>query len=291
MGEKPTVEEIMEAIDASGYLMEQKVGTQLEKRGMHVRTNVAFEDPDEGKSREMDVNAFLQAGRNEEAKLAVNIELVVECKNNSSPFVFIARPKNRVDLKAPPLELQFPYKYQMQKDLGGGRAMSRDVAAFTHLGFDDVYSEHLNPLKAVQFCKIDRNGRDKWTANHGGLYDAMFYPMAKAITARRSEIPRARNPDDWRFFWFLFPLVVTSSDIFLIDSGDENPSPRAVDHVTFRRELKSAKLSGSFMLTFVRQSALEEFLVSVVDPVAQRATDLITNELSRVKQVMLPWTD
>ena len=44
MAGSPSEDEIMAAIEASGYLMEQEVAMQLERRGMHVRTNVAFED-------------------------------------------------------------------------------------------------------------------------------------------------------------------------------------------------------------------------------------------------------
>lgn len=35
---QPSADEIMQAMRESGYLMEQDVATQLEKRGLHVRT-------------------------------------------------------------------------------------------------------------------------------------------------------------------------------------------------------------------------------------------------------------
>jgi hypothetical protein len=280
----------MTALNESGYLMEQEVATQLERRGLHVRTNVAFEDPDEGKSREIDVTAIRRVAHDERAQVAAFVELIVECKNNSNPFVFIARPKNEADKRTQPQEFMFPYQYSMKKDLGGGRGMSREVPAFSYLGFDSAYSEHQNAWKAVQFCRIDRKGNG-WHANQGGLYDAIFYPMAKAISARRKEVPRASRLDKWHYFWLFFPLVVTSGDLFLIDSTAETPAPQSVDHVTFKRELKSGKLTGSFTLTFVRQQALESFLASVVDPVAALATDLVTNRLEFVRKTELPWTD
>ncbi len=57
----------------------------------------------------------------------------------------------------------------------------------------------------------------RWHANHGGLYDATFYPIAKAFAARKKEVPRGTSRDDWRYFWFFFPIVVTSGSLFLID--------------------------------------------------------------------------
>ena len=54
----PGPDEIIQALKKSGYLMEQVVATQLENLDFHVHTNWAFRDPDEGKSREVDVRAF-----------------------------------------------------------------------------------------------------------------------------------------------------------------------------------------------------------------------------------------
>ncbi|MFZ1427391.1 MAG: hypothetical protein WAS21_11520 [Geminicoccaceae bacterium] len=291
MAAEPSIDEIMIAIRESGYLMEQEVATQLENLGFHVSTNVAFEDIDEGKSREMDVRAIKEVARDEDAKLSAYIEIIIECKNSSNPFVFIARPKNQVDKKRPPQEFVFPYKYEMNKALGGGRGLIREVPAFNHLGFDQIYTEHKNAWKAVQFCRIDRKGSG-WHANHGGLYDAIFYPMAKAITARKAEIPkRTVRPDEWKYFWFFFPVVVTSGDLMIIDSTDTKPTPRPVDHVGFTRELKSGKLSGSFSLSFVRQQHLEAFVATVIEPIGGLASDLLSNRLDFVKNTALPWTD
>jgi hypothetical protein len=286
----PSTDDIMTAINASGYLMEQEVATQFERRGLHVRTSVAFEDPDEGKSREIDVTAIKRVAFDEKAKLSAYVELLVECKNSANPFVFIARPKNESDQHKCPEEFVFPYKYQMTKDLGGNRRMTREVPAFHHLGFNQVYETHVNAWKAVQFCRIDRKGNG-WHANHGGLYDAIFYPMAKALSARRKEMPRPSQPDDWRYIWLFFPLIVTSGDLFLIDSGTGAPSPAPIDHVTFQRELKSGKLSGSYMVTFVRQAALETFLSSVVDPLAMLSSELIDKRQDFLKLTDLPWSD
>ncbi|PJI42215.1 hypothetical protein [Ferrovibrio sp.] len=286
----PSLDDIMGAIHESGYLMEQEVATQFERRGFHVRTNVAFEDLDEGKSRELDVKAIKRVSFDDSARLSAYIELLVECKNNTNPFVFIARPKSDWDRRQCPEEFTFPYRYQMKKNLGGGRSMTRDINAFHHLGFDQVYQAHVNAWKAVQFCRIDRKGNG-WHANHGGLYDAIFYPMAKALNARRSAVPQPSRPDDWRYIWLFFPLVVTSGDLFLIDSSAEVPRPTPVDHVSFERELKSGKLSGSFMVTFVRRAALEAFLDSVVDPLAMLSISLIEKRQEFLKTTDLDWSD
>src|SRR5258705_4761382 len=135
MSTNPTNEEIMKAIRQSGYLMEQLVATQLEALKFHVKTNVAFEDLDEGKSREFDVSAIKRVAVNESAKTSAFVELVVECKKNINPLVFIARSKNESDANASPEQFRYPIKYQIQKDLGCGRGQDRELNGFFHLGF------------------------------------------------------------------------------------------------------------------------------------------------------------
>ena len=58
MNDCPRSNDIIDALKQSGYLMEQEVATQLETLSFHVWTNWAFEDSDEGKSREIDVRAI-----------------------------------------------------------------------------------------------------------------------------------------------------------------------------------------------------------------------------------------
>ena len=161
----PCTERIIQALKKSGYLMEQEVATQLENLGMHVETNWAFKDPDERKSREVDVRAIRRVAHNEEKRLSAFIEILVECKNSTSPFVFITREKNQLDKMRAPEELVFP------------NASYDDP--FFRLGFDQIHYDFVRPWKAVQFCRIDKSTKN-WSANHGGIYDSIFYPMAKS---------------------------------------------------------------------------------------------------------------
>ena len=105
----PSPKDIIAALRQSGYLMEQEVATQLENLNFHVWTNWAFEDSDEGRSREIDVRAIKRVAYNEDKKLAAFLEIIVECKNSANPFVFIGRPKNQTDGQYAPQELVFSY--------------------------------------------------------------------------------------------------------------------------------------------------------------------------------------
>src|SRR3974390_2459582 len=83
----PTLDDILIAIKATGFLMEQRVASFVESLGFHTWTGYPFADPEESKSREIDVRGYRQI-RNEDTKLVVELELLCECKSNDNPFVF-----------------------------------------------------------------------------------------------------------------------------------------------------------------------------------------------------------
>jgi hypothetical protein len=286
----PTDKEIMQAIEESGYLMEQHVATQLETLSFHIKTNSAFEDPDEGKSREIDVLAIKRVAVNESAKVAAFVELIVECKNSNNPLVFITRPKNRADVHSKAEHFRYPVKYEMAKDLGGGRSSLRELDGFFHLGFANIHYRHRQLTKAVQFCRIDRKGGG-WHANHGGLYDGLFYPIAKAVTARLAKVPRGKGPDDWKYIWLLFPIIVTSGELLVVDSTKTNSLPQPHTWVGFSRELQSGKLSGTYELDFVHQNQLEKFVDECINPLGELAKELVETKADFLLQSKCPWQD
>ena len=267
---------IVSTLQKSGYLMEQEVATQLEALGFHVWTNWAFEDSDEGKSREIDIRAIKRVAYNQEKKLGAFVEILVECKNSKNPLVFIGRPKNETDNMHAPEEWVFPISnYEKRKKLSENSSSILSKSPFFHLGFEKIHYDFLKDIKAVQFCRIDHKGKN-WTANHDGLYDRIFYPMAKALIARKKEV-RPRHPSDLNF-WLFVPMVVVSSDIFYVNSVGSDPMPEEEDYITFKREIRSENLNGIFSLEFICQKQLEKFVSDCLEPLISKMSVLTMNQ-------------
>lgn len=283
MNDSPNPMEIVDALKRSGYLMEQEVATQLETLGFHVSTNMAFEDIEEGKSREIDVRAIKRVAHNEEKKLSAFVEIIAECKRSANPFVFIGRSKNQMDNLQPPEELVFPRGIYsiLQKGTAKNVATVHLADPFFYLGFDRVHYDFVSDTKAVQFCRIDRKGKT-WHANHDGLYDSIFYPMAKAFTARKREINVRKSPSGGDCFWLFVPMVIINGDILYVDSMETNPLLQERSYVTFKREIKSEKLDGVYNVVFVNQKHLEQFISDRLEPLVDRMADLTMNHANFV---------
>jgi len=268
MTEKLTKKDILHAVEKSGYLMEQEIATLLESLGFYVQTNWPFKDVEEGKSREIDIHAFKRVAGST-GSLTIDAVLLCECKNNTNPFVFISRKKSAVDRAYAPMEYCFPrlaYNQKFEKD---GTTYYREIPAFRYLGLDKGHYYFQQPEKAVQFCKIVRHG-SYWVAQHGGLYDSVFYPLAKAVQALR-EYHRQYTTSISLFF----PMVVLNGEMYLIDSTTASPALTESSHVTFVRELQSEKVEGHFMIEFVRKSAIKDFLQLKVTPFLEQVARVV----------------
>ena len=103
--DSPNESEIVSALQASGYLVEQEVAAVFESLGFSVRTSSAYEDQESGQSvsREIDVLATNeQCCWNEQDALQVMAEFICECKNNRDPLVFLVRPIDAGDVHPVP---------------------------------------------------------------------------------------------------------------------------------------------------------------------------------------------
>lgn len=272
MGATPSEEEIIDAIKASGYLMEQEVATTLEGLGLHVETNRAFKDLEEGKSREMDVWAIHRVHHDEGRKIAVFAEIICECKNSTNPFAFLTRVKNAADNNQIPEEILFPKKH-FNEPIPGKPNSARVIPMFRYLDLNSQHYRFTSTQKAVQFAKIVRD-KASWSANHAGLYDAIFYPMVKALLSRRKEANE--HTGDWQYIWLFFPLVVTSGELYTIDTMQPDPVAVKVNHVSFTRDIKGSKIDGVFTIDFVTQDSVAEFWINKALPFISHMKDLVS---------------
>lgn len=269
---QPSPEQILQAIEATGFLMEQRVATQLEALGFHVWTGYPFEDPEESKSREIDVRGYLQPYHDVQAKLSVNVELICECKNADNPFVFITRRKGEHDNdRFSPCQFLLPFNTYETRE--GNITYER--SGLRHFNLHKCHYFYADNSKAVQFCKMARKGKD-WEANQGGIYDAIFYPLAKAVVATRKEDERLRNPrdpSDWKNVTLIFAIVVLHGKIYQIDSMSEPLEAREVSHVSFIRELSSKAVSGQFLLDFTTEEGIPNFIKNKIFPFVDCVVD------------------
>jgi len=271
MSSIPDKNEILAAVKSSGYLMEQEIATLFEKMGYNVSTNRAFKDIHESKSREIDVSVIKQLYYNQKLNFSFYVEYICECKNNQSSIVFITRKKNEYDNLIQKNEFLFPIKYHEQLQIEGQNAGTSEKSMFHYLGIDKIHYYYKNQNKAVQFCKIVKD-KNSWKANHDGIYDAMLLPIIKALISRKENAKQIKS------VWFFFPLIITTGNLYVIDSMLDNSEPELVNYVSFKREIKEDKIQGNFIVDFVQKEYLLDFVQHEVEPLFKPILDICEND-------------
>ncbi len=271
----------MSLLQKSGYLMEQEVATQFEELGFVVTPNAAFQDLDTGESREIDVKAFMLCGPCGEGSPSVCAEFHCECKNTRTPFVFLARNKNPADQHHIPQEYVFPvdtFEKELPKEKPNETRIFADPA-WRHLDLAPHHYYSQQDWKAVQFCRVCRSGK-RWELNHGGVYDSLIFPLVKDLIAQK-QLYKKHGLSQVHLY---FPMVVLSCPIYLVDTRAKDPKPEEVSHVTLTRHINSKTVSGQFMIDFVSQSGIEDFVKGKAMPFVDHLASIATDDPLRITQ-------
>lgn len=272
----PTDADIIGALQASGYLMEQEVATDLESLGFTVRTGRAYRDQDTGVSREIDVWARKELCRNDEAGLVVTVELVCECKNNTNPLVFLIRPRQAHmpgSFYWDPEEYLFPIQRFETTIEDDGQRYKTMSSAFMEL---ELYRHHYSnkqPYRAVHVCKIVRD-RSAWKAQSEDIYNAMFMPVIKSMLHMRAGVASWFRSGHPKYVWLFVPIVVVNDAMYAVDALASSLEPRRITHINYQRELESGAIQGRFAVDFVARSWVRDFLQADILPFARHVCQL-----------------
>lgn len=85
--EPPSVDEMMQCLQRSGYMLESSVVRSLHGAGFFVEPNQSLRDERTGKSREIDILAEFYSYNPAHRGVCVKTTFVIEVINNSYPFV------------------------------------------------------------------------------------------------------------------------------------------------------------------------------------------------------------
>jgi hypothetical protein len=151
--------EMVDAINRSGYLIEQRVEDILSDYDYYVLTNPAYEDTITGKSREYDIFAMASIYLDDDGKNIIFPVIICECMNNYQPIVFFLKDEMILsefmndEIKCSGLPIKFKEK---------GKYIS--FPEFTKLHKHHHYAK--GPF-ATQYCSFTRKDKNSpWIASH-----------------------------------------------------------------------------------------------------------------------------
>jgi hypothetical protein len=223
------------AIEASGYLLEGRIGRVLQDRSFFVESNGFRVDPnDPNKKIELDVHGRYFEWINENDKSTATVSLLVECKNNAQPFAFFVQPQQLTEIN----DCRIHY--------GGFPSFSMDPDTKIReplcklLGMNEWHHYcHVSEV-ATQFCGFTRpNEKKKWKADPMGQYSSSFSNVAvlAAVDAEGAFGLQLQNIQ----VQLAYPVVVFQGPIYRVRDERGKATVEEVTHVHLHH---SATLNG-----------------------------------------------
>lgn len=272
--DNPTKEEILKAINDSGYLFEQEIASILESNDFYVYPNDAFIDIDEEKSREIDVMAYKRFYHNERKKISISVRILCECKNNTNPFVFVCRNKNSADNSYSPPNFLFPLN-EYTKPIKQEPGSYNIITGFQYYNLETVFPYSIIDTKATQFCKIIRKGKD-WSAFHDGIYESLLIPMIKCLEFNKKSDSDINKYNDWKNFKVYYPIIVLNSDLFSINTHIDAGIINKIDSISFTREINSKHYKDRYLVDFVTKDGLQNYIEKNIFSFMDKFVEIIT---------------
>jgi hypothetical protein len=273
-----TTKEMREAIKRSGYLLEQRAKTLLQRSGYSVELNSSYPDPESGVSREFDIWAAkgrpIFPGRLETV-LAV---LVCECSNNPQPVVFFESEYSDQhtwgfyeDIKCSGIPVKF-WVHQAYRYLP------------VHLGFAGFHHCTSGPF-STQYCNFHRK-KDKdqvWQASHEDRFHDTFETIAHALETCidlhygliKPPEPDLQSLPDIRIY---YPVLILQGELYLARQVRGGVALRRTKEVQYRREVWTRGRPIVYQIDVITESYIPSFIGTVDTEIGEAVQSLAGQE-------------
>lgn len=267
-----STKQMKDAIQRSGYLLEQRVEAILTKEWGFAETSKVFPDPDTGKSREIDISAISATQIYKKGYGFIFPILLCECENNSRPLVFFTR------------ESLISFLYHEQVKVSGipVKFWSEDgYVSFSEFTGMEKFHHYCKGTIATQYCTFQlKKDKSSWMALHSEEQHDTFNSLIKAV-----DYAIAQHFDDWVLpdkvdeedvnVQVYYPLVILQGSLYSATLKDNSLTLRKSKHVQFRKELFLHRTNEveTYQIDVITEDYLPDYL-KIIEP-----------EMERVKKV------
>jgi len=254
-----TPKEMKDAIERSGYLLEQRLESILIEEGYFVQMNPAFPDSETGKSREIDVSALSAIQVYRKGYNFVFPTLLCECENNSQPIVFFTKESPISFLHHQEVKVSgIPVKLWQEN---GYISLSEFIGM-------ERFHHYCKGAIATQYCTYQlKKDKSSWIAFHSEEQHDTFSSLIKAL-----EYEIAKHFEDWGLpkkatkeevnIQIYYPLVILQGSLYSASLGNNRLTLRKSKHVQFRKEffLPRSNKVETYQIDVISEEYLRNYL-------------------------------
>jgi len=235
INDKIAKSEMKAAIIRSGYLLESRVSSVLDRYDYFVELNIVFQDPETKNCREIDLFANYRGMHfvSKNSMIFISTSLIVECINNPQPIVYFANRAFNLNPLLQKIRFAALPPYTDKED---------------HFIDDIDFEEILYSGKAhlfTQYCSFSRkkksgnNLKDEWMASHSDeLYDT-FKKLLQITDFKMKELSdwylkkQGRRKDILAQCVFFQPVLIVQGEIYIAEGMKKSIKLRQAHRISF----------------------------------------------------------
>jgi hypothetical protein len=267
-----TEDAMKDAVNRSGYLLEQRVEDVLKQEQFQINYDNYFRDDVTDKIREIDVVATedlssqklghqLRNGRNS----YFNYRLICECKNNYQPLVFFRQKefKKQEFIESSQMIINDVWPYP---EISTFPYDSNKFIESPYFTMNDHY--YSNEVLSNQYCTFQLKATEKWEANHSEEQNNIFITLIKASLVHIEKLKEEfRNIDyeecDHKAS-FVFPIIVYQGDLYITsEKNNGNIELEKINHLVYLIHYKVESSERMFAIDIINESYLPELIKKI----------------------------
>lgn len=253
-----------DAIQKSGYLLEQRIEPIIRDAFGYVETNPIFKDPETDKSCEIDIYALSASRVFKKDMSSIFPVLLCECENNLQPVVFFIGNNflaffGKDDLKLSGIPVKF---WNEDIDEYMSFADFVDLENFHHFCTGEF---------ATQYCSFQlKKDKSNWIALHLDEQHDTFNKLIKAVNYHLSKhfeswwLPTNVRKEHVNIQIY-YPLVILQGDLFTAHFKNNRLIIKKSNHVQFRKQFigSNKNEAETYQIDVIVESYLPNYLTII----------------------------
>lgn len=279
---KVDIEEMKDALQRSGYLIESRVEALLREKKFYVSANSTYPDPITGKTREFDIFASKTKSAGPREYEEVTSHLIFECVNNPQPLVFFKKKPNLV----------YPFIYD-NKLSGLPIKIYRDkekdwMPIRLYINMLEYHHYYKGDI-STQYCSFAyKKDFKKWIACHE---EEHFDVLRKLPIITEYYIEK--DYKDWNIkpecpviIHLYYPVVIVQGNLMYAEEIDGRLKIEETNSVTYCMSTIINNEENMYTIDVINEKHLESFLNTIEQELEETATRLNTVNDSLLVSIM-----
>lgn len=285
-----SMEQMLDALNRSGYLLENRVEHLFGGRGYHIHNSNYFVDESTNKMREIDLIAETSETALSSVKQAANgtftFKLICECENNPQPVVFFQTDAKYANGDDGLVSLSNPDPIIPIESSPDERNRWGDSFFSSPNDFENHH--FFNSLMTTQYCSFvpkDKNKLDAgWVAKHLEDQHDTLHNLLKGVVFARAKDEKNIDAYPERYYGFYqailyYPLLILQDHLYLAQVSEGKVDLKQCDHIVYWRNHKLEKSENFIAIDVITESYLPKYLQMVEDEVEKMHSEIRANPL------------